>query len=43
MKYEQFNQQLCGFLGEATTPFHAVAAMASRLEAAGFTRLAEDA
>lgn len=43
MNYEQFNQQLCGFLGEATTPFHAVAAMVSRLESAGFTRLAEDA
>jgi aspartyl aminopeptidase len=43
MNHQQFNQQLCRFLGEATTPFHAVAAMTARLEAGGFTRLAEDA
>ena len=40
---EQFTQQLCEFLNCATTPFHAVAEIARRLDAAGFSRLAEDA
>ena len=39
---EQFNEQLCEFLDAATTPFHAVAQMAQRLDAAGFTPLLED-
>ncbi len=39
---EQFNTELCDFLQRATTPFHAVAAMAGLLEAAGFARLTED-
>ncbi|MEH6634507.1 MAG: M18 family aminopeptidase [Halioglobus sp.] len=43
MKAEEFNQQLCDFLGTATTPFHAVAEMARQLEQEGFSRLAEDA
>jgi aspartyl aminopeptidase len=43
MNQDQFNQQLCEFLANATTPFHAVVEMAKRLEAAGFTALAEDA
>jgi aspartyl aminopeptidase len=38
----QFNRALCEFLAEATTPFHAVAAMASRLRAAGYQSLADD-
>ncbi len=42
MKHNEFNEKLCDFLGVATTPFHAVAEMAKRLEAGGFTRLAED-
>jgi aspartyl aminopeptidase len=42
MNQDQFNDQLLGFLGTATTPFHAVREMASRLEAGGFTRLRED-
>lgn len=36
-----FNQQLLSFLAESPTPFHAVQAMATRLEAQGFTRLLE--
>jgi len=43
MNQQQFNQQLCEFLDAATTPFHAVAEMAGRLEAQGFTALQEDA
>ncbi len=39
---EQFNRDLCDFLRVATTPFHAVAEMASRLTRAGFARLDED-
>jgi len=39
MNQQQFNQALCEFISEASTPFHAVAAMARRLEAAGFSRL----
>ena len=42
MQQEQFNQGLCEFLSVATTPFHAVQEMSRQLEAAGFTRLAED-
>lgn len=37
----QFNTQLCEFLSEATTPFHAVRAMGNALVAAGFTPLEE--
>lgn len=36
-----FNQQLLDFLAESPTPFHAVRAIAARLEAKGFTRLLE--
>ncbi|AQA18486.1 M18 family aminopeptidase [Halioglobus japonicus] len=39
---QQFNEDLCQFLARATTPFHAVAEMVSRLEAAGFSQLIED-
>lgn len=39
---QQFNRQLCQFLNRSTTPFHAVAAMAQELRAAGYTPLAED-
>jgi aspartyl aminopeptidase len=42
MDQQEFNRQLCEFLREATTPFHAVAAMVRRLEASGFTALSED-
>jgi aspartyl aminopeptidase len=42
MKQDEFNAELCEFLGAATTPFHAVAEMAKRLTAAGFCRLTED-
>lgn len=43
MNQDQFNQQLCRFLSAATTPFHAVARMVALLDAAGFTRLSDDA
>lgn len=36
-----FNQRLLDFLAESPTPFHAVQAIAARLEAKGFTRLLE--
>ena len=39
MTPQQFNSDLLAFLTAATTPFHAVAALVGRLEAAGFTRL----
>lgn len=39
---DAYNRDLCQFLTEATTPFHAVAAMVKRLQAAGFLTLAED-
>jgi len=39
---QQFNAGLCDFIARGTTPFHAVAEMASQLDHAGFTRLAED-
>jgi aspartyl aminopeptidase len=42
MKQDEFNRELCEFLGAATTPFHAVAEMAKRLTVAGFSRLTED-
>lgn len=38
---QDFNEGLCEFLSRATTPFHAVAAMVSEFEAAGFKALAE--
>ncbi len=41
MDQAEFNRGLCDFLDVATTPFHAVADMARRLAAAGFTALAE--
>lgn len=37
----RFNRGLLEFLGEAVTPFHATAALAQRLDAAGFQRLDE--
>jgi aspartyl aminopeptidase len=37
-----YNNNFLAFLGEATSPFHAVRAMAVRLQAAGFVLLAED-
>ena len=37
-----FNDGLLGFLGRATTPFHAVETMAEALETAGYTALPED-
>ncbi len=37
----EFNRQLLEFLTASTTPFHACAEMAARLDAAGFTRLEE--
>jgi len=43
MNQDEFNRQLCGFLADATTPFHAVARMGQMLGAAGFTRLYDDA
>ncbi len=39
MTPQQFNSDLLAFLTAATTPFHAVAALVARLEAAGFARL----
>ncbi|MEZ5504058.1 MAG: M18 family aminopeptidase [Halioglobus sp.] len=41
MNQDEFNQQLCQFLVRATSPFHAVAEMASRLVDAGFSRLTD--
>ncbi len=43
MSQVEFNQQLCDFLAVATTPFHAVSAMSSILEAAGFESLSSNA
>lgn len=43
MSESEFNRGLLAFLAEATTPFHAVAAMCRRLEQAGFERLQENA
>ncbi len=42
MQQDQFNRELCDFIGAAVTPFHAVAAMVGKLQSAGFTALAED-
>ncbi len=41
MRLEQYNEALLQFLGNATTPFHAVAQMTARLDDAGFTKLSE--
>ncbi|MDX1736256.1 MAG: M18 family aminopeptidase [Halioglobus sp.] len=41
MTRDDFNPQLCEFLGRATTPFHAVADMAAMLCQAGFEQLQE--
>lgn len=41
MDATEFNQDLLQFLDAGRTPFHAVSAMAQRLEASGFTHLAE--
>ncbi len=43
MNQDEFNRQLCTFLSAATTPFHAVAEIATRLRSAGFIRLEDDA
>ena len=43
MSQDAFNRELCEYLQESSTPFHAVAGLVRRLEAAGFLRLAEDA
>lgn len=40
---QPLNQSLCGFLQAAPTPFHAVAAMAARLQEAGYQCLDEQA
>ncbi len=39
MSQQQFNQQLCQFLQQATTPFHAVQVMSRQLAEAGFVEL----
>ena len=41
MAQQTFNRQLCQFLGEATTPFHAVRLMSTQLADAGFVALDE--
>ncbi len=41
MTQEVFNQQLCQFLGLATTPFHAVREMSTTLASSGFELLEE--
>jgi len=41
MNQQKFNRELCAFIGAATTPFHAVAELARRLEAGGFESLDE--
>jgi len=41
MQQAKFNQSLLEFLGEATTPWHAVEAMTARLRKAGFKALKE--
>lgn len=41
MSHSEFNQQLCQFLNQSPTPFHAVASMKSQLEQAGFQSLNE--
>ena len=42
MSRENFNTELCDYLAQATTPFHAVAEMVQRLQQAGFSALKED-
>ena len=41
MNQNEFNKELCDFIGSATTPFHAVAEMIRRLRAGGFVELDE--
>ncbi|HET8849995.1 MAG TPA: M18 family aminopeptidase, partial [Marinobacter sp.] len=41
MEHTEFNKDLIDFLNASPTPWHAVASMASRLEAAGFQALDE--
>ncbi len=41
MDIDSFNEELMAFLGRATSPFHAVREMVARLEAAGFSALAD--
>jgi aspartyl aminopeptidase len=42
MDVDQFNRELLAFLAAASTPFHAVSALASRLQTAGFSPLQSD-
>ena len=42
MNQQEFNRELCDFISRASTPFHAVAEIARRLEEAGFRRLNEE-
>lgn len=42
MLADTFNRDLCDFIQQSPTPFHAVAAMAARLEQAGYVYLAEE-
>ena len=41
MTQQKFNEQLCQFIGRATTPFHAVELMSRTLADAGFIALSE--
>jgi aspartyl aminopeptidase len=41
MSHSEFNQQLCQFLDQSPTPFHATLAMTEKLKSAGFTALSE--
>ncbi|MDR2213809.1 MAG: M18 family aminopeptidase, partial [Pseudomonadales bacterium] len=41
MPVDSFNRDLCDFIQQSPTPFHAVAALAARLEAAGYVHLDE--
>lgn len=41
MEQSGFNTSLCDFIGQATTPFHAVKTMSKMLESSGFQRLEE--
>jgi aspartyl aminopeptidase len=43
MSSEVFNQQMCEFLGRATTPFHAVSEIVERLKSCGYQILEEGA
>ena len=42
MHVDQFNRELLAFLAAASTPFHAVSALVSRLQSAGFRALQSD-